>query len=214
MTARLIRRCSLAAALTLATSALAQTTVPSTVPSETSGVDKLRARVLESYRGGDVNALMPYLDADVVVVFPDGEILRGREALKDYVARKTRGPDAIVERYTTAPEIQHRDLRGDAVLSYGLMNDHYVLKDSRGEFDLGSRFTVTAARVPGGPADTDGWVVRSFHQSADVFANPVLTTTATKALTYGGAGGLAIGLVVGAVGGRWLAARRRPRASV
>ena len=90
--------------------------------------------------------------------------------------------------------VQSRTIHGDVALSYGLMNDHYVLNDGR-QFDLNSRFTVTVVRSPHGPADTDGWMIRSFHSSSDLFDNPILSMAIHKSIAIAGA----IGLVVGAV---------------
>lgn len=199
------RRIALAtlATLSLAAPSFAQSTQPSAA-----GLDKLRAKMTQAYAGGDVKAVLPYLDPEVVVVFPDGAIVRGRDALVAYVAGKTSGPDAIVEKYANAPEVQHRDLRGDAALSYGLMHDRYTLKDGRGELALDSRFTITAARNADGPADTDGWVIRSFHQSADAFDNPVLKMAAKKSMTFGAIAGGVAGIVIGAIAGVILGRRR------
>lgn len=194
--------------LALAGPAWAQPTQPAaTQPTGVPGLDRLRSVLLESYKGGDVTALLPYLDPEIVIVFPDGEILRGHQALLDYVARK----NSIVASYTNAPEILHRELRGDAVLTYGKMHDRYALKDGRGTIDLDSRFTVTAAKSANGPAETEGWVIRSFHQSADAFANPIVGMAARKALTYGVVGGAIVGVIAGAVGGVLIGRKLRSR---
>lgn len=172
-------------------------TQPTTGPA--GGLDRLRTRLFETYADGDVSALLQYLHPEVVVTWPDGEVVTGRDGVSAYVEKMTRGPDAVVERYTNKPEVQHRDLEGNLAVSHGLMHDHYLLKNGRGEFDLNSRFTVVATRSADGPPETDGWVIRAFHQSTNAFDNPVLKKAAGKSFTYGAVGGALVGAVLAAL---------------
>jgi hypothetical protein len=88
------------------------------------------------------------------------------------------------------------------------MNDSYVLNDGR-SFTLNSRFTVTVFKAPDGPADTDGWMIRSFHSSADAFDNPILTMVAHGVFWRAGSGGVVVGIVLGLILG-FLARQRKP----
>lgn len=174
--------------------------------SDTAGVDRLREALQEAYNRGDTAELLQYLHPEVVIIFPDGEILQGPQSLVDYMQRMLEGPDAIVESYETSPKVERRFIHDDTVVSFGFMNDHYVLTDGT-EFGLDSRFTVTAIRLPQGPEATGGWVIRSFHSSTDAFDNPVLGIAVRRTAWYAGAGGLLVGLLVGALAA-WLLTRR------
>ena len=174
-------------------------------------VDALREHLKAAYGRGDVQGMLKYLHPDVTIIFPDGEVLRGRDALVAYYDKMLRAPDAIVESYTSEPAVKERYLHGDTVVSHGLMNDHYVLKDGT-KFGLDSRFSVTVLREPDGPPETGGWMIRSFHSSTDAFDNPVLGIAAKKASLYAGGGGLVVGLLAGA-GLSFLLRRRRHTAA-
>jgi hypothetical protein len=92
------------------------------------------------------------------------------------------------------------------------MNDQYVLNDGK-SFGLNSRFTVTVFKSPDGPPETDGWMIRSFHSSADTFDNPILTMVAHRVFWTAGIGGLVIGAVFGLVIGAFLFRRKRKLAT-
>jgi len=83
-----------------------------------------------------------------------------------------------------------------------------VLHDGR-KFTLNSRFSVTVFKSPDGPQDTDGWMIRSFHSSADAFDNPILTMVAQGAFWRAGIGGVVIGAVVGLIVGMLFARGRK-----
>ncbi len=175
----------------------------------TAGLDHLRAAIKDAYLKGDLAAMTRYLHPDVVIVFPDGSILKGRDAFRDYYNRMMTAPNHRVVSYSADPKVESRTVHNDVGLSYGYMNDSYVLNDGR-SLTLNSRFTVTVFKSPDGPADTDGWRIRSFHSSADAFDNPVITLVAKAVFWRAGGGGLAIGAVLGLILGMLFARRRTP----
>lgn len=174
----------------------------------TAGLDHLRAALKDAYIKGDVDAMMRYLHPDVVIIFPDGSILKGPEAFRQYYMRMMTAPDRRVVSYSANPEVESRTVHNDVGLSYGNMNDSYVLNDGR-RFTLNSRFTITVFKTPNGPTDTDGWMIRSFHSSTDAFDNPVLTLVAHSIFWRAGFGGLVIGIVLSLIVGILLGRRRR-----
>jgi ketosteroid isomerase-like protein len=176
-----------------------------------SGIDHMRDALEAAYNSGDVDGILKYIHPDAVIIFPDGEILKGPEALRTYYQRMMTGPDPVVRTYTAKPDVQARTVHGDVGLSYGLMNDNYVLTDGT-RFGLDSRFTVTLFKSPSGPAETDGWMIRSFHSSTDAFDNAILTIAAKRTFWTAGLGGIALGLIVGFAFG--LLYRRRRRANL
>jgi ketosteroid isomerase-like protein len=172
------------------------------------GLDRLRAAVKDAYKRGDVDALSRYLHPDIVIVFPDGSILKGPQAFKDYYHRMLKGPDHRVVSYSADPVVESRTVHNDVGLSYGYMHDRYVLNTGQ-SFGLDSRFTVTVLKSPAGPAETGGWQIRSFHSSTDAFDNPVLSMVARTAFLTAGAGGLVVGALLGVLG-TLLFRRREP----
>ena len=182
---------------------------PSEADASTAGLDHLRAAIKDAYLKGDLAAMTRYLHPDVVIVFPDGSILKGRDAFRDYYNRMMTAPNHRVVSYSADPKVESRTVHNDVGLSYGYMNDSYVLNDGR-SLTLNSRFTVTVFKSPDGPADTDGWRIRSFHSSADAFDNPVITLVAKAVFWRAGGSGLAIGAVLGLILGMLFARRRAP----
>jgi hypothetical protein len=170
---------------------------------------KLKQALGDAYNAGDVDRMLTYLHPKVLIIWPDGDVLEGREALRAYYDRMLKGPDPVVKKFSSDPVVDGRDYRDDVDLSWGRMNDHYELTSGE-SFGLGSRFTATVIKLPDGPPETGGWMIRSFHASTDAFDNPVLKMAAQRSFLYGGAGGLILGIVVGLIGAT-LAARRRKR---
>lgn len=179
-----------------------------TTAESTAGLDRLRAAVEAAYNRRDIDAMASYLHPDCVIVFPDGSILKGRDAFRQYYDRMLNAPDHRVISLSADPVVESRTVHNDVGLSYGYMNDKYVLNDGR-SFALNSRFTVTVFKTPDGPPETDGWMIRSFHSSADTFDNPILTMVARGVFLRAGIGGLVIGMLLGLVVGALLFRRRK-----
>ena len=171
-------------------------TIPPATDTSTAGLDHLRAAIKDAYVKGDIDAMARYLHQDVVIVFPDGSILKGPAAFRDYYQKMMTAPDHRVVSYSADPQVESRTVHNDVGLSYGYMNDSYVLNDGR-SFALNSRFTVTVFKSPDGPKDTDGWMIRSFHSSADTFDNPIIKMVAQAVFWRAGIGGAVIGIVLG-----------------
>jgi ketosteroid isomerase-like protein len=178
-----------------------------TVDVSTAGLDHLRAAMKGAYAKGDIEGMIRYLHPDIVIVFPDGSILKGPQAFRDYYQRMMTAPNHRVVSYSADPQVESRTVHNDVGLSYGYMNDRYVLNDGR-SFDLNSRFTVTVFRSPDGPKDTDGWTIRSFHSSADAFDNPIISMVAKGVFWRAGIGGIVLGSVLGLILGVLFARRK------
>ena len=174
----------------------------------TEGLDRLRDALKNAYNQGDPEAMTRYLHPDVVIIFPDGSVLKGRDALRDYYNRMLKGPNSRVASYTADPVIESRTVHDDVGLSYGYMNDQYVLTDGK-SFGLNSRFTVTVFKTPDGPPETGGWMIRSFHSSTDAFDNPILTMVAQRVFFIAGGVGLLVGALLGLLLGYFIFRRRK-----
>ena len=66
----------------------------------------------------------------------------------------------------------------------------------------------TVFKSPDGPKDTDGWMIRSFHSSADAFDNPIITFVAQGVFWRAGIGGAVVGTVLGLIIGIFASRRK------
>jgi ketosteroid isomerase-like protein len=89
---------------------------------------------------------------------------------------------------------------GTFAVSRGSTKELYEMADGR-RFDMRGRWTATAIKEDG------QWKLLAIHSGTNFLDNPVLTAV-EKSTTYFGAGGLAVGLVLGLFLG--LRFRRRP----
>ena len=207
----------LISALVLATSAIAapaQTapspaTIPTAAPvtseDPTQAINLLRQELISAFNGGDLDRLLSHLDPDVVITWQNAEVCRGPEEVRAYYDKMMTGPERRVETVSVDPRVDDRHVYGDWAVSWGSMNDRFVLTDGS-DLSMNSRFTATIARRG------DAWKVTSFHVSVNAFDNPILVVAAKKAGTWGAVIGLVLGLFGGAVAGVLIARRRRRRA--
>jgi ketosteroid isomerase-like protein len=177
-------------------------TSPSTAPAPldaTQAIAVLRQGLIDSFNNQDIDTLVKYLAPDVVVTWQNGEVSHGPAELKAYYLKMMKGDHPIVAKITSDPKVDGRQIYGDWAVSYGHMNDRFLLTDGS-DLLLDSRFTATISR------QGDQWLITAFHLSTNTFDNPVLGYAGKKGATYGalggGAGGLVIGLLIGVVFGR------------
>ena len=95
---------------------------PQAADASTAGLDHLRAALKDAYAKGDIDAMMHYLHPDVVVVFPDGSLLKGPQAFRDYYERMMTAPNHRVVSYSADPQVESRTVHNDVGLSYGDTN--------------------------------------------------------------------------------------------
>ena len=138
-----------------------------------------------------------FLHPDVVVIFPDTEVLVGVDALRAYIDGMLHAEDPLVESFTPSPVVELRALSADTAFSQGRLNDAYVLTDGSA-FHLDSVFTATLVRMPDGPEETGGFVLRSLHASADAFDNPVTRMIVSRAVAWTAVIAGVVGLLLGA----------------
>ena len=202
---------SLAAfAVSLLTSAMiarAQTT-PATAPAGVTAADPtqaiglLRQELIDSFNKGDLDRLLSHLDPDVVITWQNAEVCRGPDAVRAYYDKMMTGPDRRVEKVSADPKVDDRHVYGDWAVSWGSMNDRFVLTDGS-DLSMNSRFTASIARRG------DAWKVTSFHVSVNAFDNPILGYAAKKAGTWAGLLGAVAGLLIGLVAGMMIKRRGR-----
>jgi ketosteroid isomerase-like protein len=164
----------------------------------TAAITKLRDGLITSFKKSDINGLLEHLDSEVVVTWQNGEVCQGRDAVRGFYQRMMTGDQRVVREIKSEPEVQGRHNHGDWAVSWGNLHDHFVLNDGS-DLPLNSVFTATIARKG------DRWLVTAFHASVNTFDNPVLQLATHKTGLWLGLAGVAIGLLLGAVGSRLLA---------
>ena len=172
------------------TAVFAQTNPEATEAEE--AITRLRAGLVDSFNHGDIERLLTYLDTNAVVTWQSGEVCEGAAAVRAYYERMMKGEHPVVSKVTASPKVLGRHVQGDWAISWGELNDNFLLSDGR-ELPLNSRFTVTVARRG------DKWLVSSFHASVNAFQNPILTLAVKKIALIGGVGGIAVGVIAGIV---------------
>jgi ketosteroid isomerase-like protein len=153
-------------------------------------ITQLREGLIDSFNHGDIDRLITYLDTNAVVTWQNGEVCEGPAAVKAYYERMMKGDHPVVSKVTSDPKVLGRHIQGDWAVSWGNLNDTFVLADGR-ELPLNSQFTATIAKRG------DHWLVAAFHVSVNAFNNPIMVLAVKKISITVGIGGLVIGCVVG-----------------
>jgi ketosteroid isomerase-like protein len=180
----------LLALVALAAVARAQVNTPPVAPDVEQAVTRLHEGLVESFNQGDIDRLLTYLDTNVVVTWQNGEVCEGTAAVKAYYERMMKGDHPVVSKVTADPKVLGRHFQGDWAISWGNLNDNFVLADGR-ELALNSHFTATIARRG------DRWLVTAFHVSVNAFDNPVMALAVKKVSLFAGVGGAAVGFIGG-----------------
>lgn len=180
--------------LITATMCTAAAQTPQPADQATAEITRLREGLVESFKKGDVEKLLSYVDPDVVVTWQNAEVCRGREGVRAFYDRVMTGENRLVREIKSDPVVLGRHVSDDWAVSWGNLNEHFVLTDGA-DLPLNSVFTATIARKG------DRWFVTAFHASTSVFDNPVLKTAIRKTTTYvaiaAGAAGVLVGLAAG-----------------
>lgn len=162
-------------------------------------ITKMRDDMIDAFHKGDLDRLLSHVTTDVVVTWQNGEVSHGPGEIRAYYTKMMTGPNRVVQHVTASPTVEGRHSNGDWSVSWGNMNDRFVLTDGR-ELALDSRFTAVLLKGNG------EWKVQAFHLSTDAFGGAILKTaiaTTAKWVGFGAGGaGLIVGLMVGAVWGR------------
>jgi ketosteroid isomerase-like protein len=174
----------------LLNSALSQTNVsPSDVDQ---AITHLREGLIDSFNKGDIDRLLTFLDTNAVVTWQNGEVCQGTAAVKAYYDKMMKGDHPVVSKVTSEPKVLGRHIQGDWAISWGELNDHFLLTDGR-DLPLNSHFTATIAKRG------DGWKVAAFHASVNAFSNPITAVAVKKISVVAGIGGIITGVIVGLV---------------
>lgn len=160
-------------------------------PDDVKHLDELRHGLVEAFNHRDIDALLRYLDPNVVVVWQNGEINHGPEAVRQYYNRMM--VQGVVKSVSFDPVVQGRACHGNICVSVGTLQDTFTLSDGK-VLPLNSRWSATVLKSEDGT-----WKIAAFHASANVFDNPVINIAARKVGMIAGGGGLLLGLIAGAL---------------
>jgi len=170
--------------------AQAQVNAPAVDPVVDKAITHLREGLVDSFNRGDIDKLLTFLDTNAVVTWQNGEVCEGTAAVKAYYDRMMKGEHPVVSKVTSNPKVLGRLYEGDWAVSWGELNDVFVLTDGS-ELPLNSKFTATVARRG------DVWLVTAFHVSVNAFDNPVTALAVKKVSLVIGGVALGVGLLAG-----------------
>jgi ketosteroid isomerase-like protein len=188
----MIRNLILIAFMVAAATAQAQVATSAANSETESAISKLREGLVDSFNRQDIDRLLTYLDTNAVVTWQNGEVCEGGTAVKAYYQRMMKGDHPVVSKVTAEPKVLGRHLQGDWAVSWGDLNDNFVLADGR-VLPLNSHFTATIARRG------DRWLVTAFHVSVNAFDNPVMVLAVKKVSMLTGGVGLLVGILAGVI---------------
>jgi hypothetical protein len=167
---------------------------------------KLKAEVEVAMNKGDIDGVLKYAHKDVVFTSLNAGGGKGHAKVREYHDKLMKGPGRTVESVNvtfTPDELSLLYGNGggsgsDTAVSWGSSLGKYQLVGGT-QYDVNARWTSTLVR------ENDRWLIASFHMSANMFDNPVLSA-ATKALYWVIGIAALIALILG-----WFLGRRRAR---
>lgn len=194
-----LARLALAVGLLAAPAATAQTTG---TPADHDALRRLMTDAVRVVNERD------YATARRILHDPFVSTLETQQSFTDFETLKT----AFEELYTR-PVLRMKTIRfaaeaddyarireGRYAIAQGPTHEHYELADGR-TFDLDGRWTAVASEENG------AWKIQALHMGVNFLDNPVIAAI-EKSLVWFAAGGAAVGIVAGFIGG-WLVGRRR-----
>jgi len=157
---------------------------------------KLKAEVEAAMNRGDIEGVLKHAHRDVVLTSLNAGGGRGHAKVREYNDKLMKGPGRTVEsvNVTFTPDELSLLYGGDTAISWGSSLGKYKLVGGA-EYEINSRWTSTLVR------ENDRWLIASFHISANLFDNPVLSAI-TKTLYWVIGIAVLITLVIGFLIGR------------
>ena len=160
----------------------------------------LKAEVEAAMNRGDIDGVLKHAHKNVVFTALNAGGGVGHAQIREYDAALMKGPNRKVEsvKVSFTPDALSLLYGGDTAISWGSSVGKYKLVGGA-EYEIIARWTSTLVR------ENDRWLIASFHISADLFDNPVLSSI-TRMLYW------AIGIAaLVALGAGFLIGRRAKR---
>ncbi|NLH83260.1 MAG: hypothetical protein GX458_20840 [Phyllobacteriaceae bacterium] len=196
---RLLARLALVAGLLAAGPASAQTTG---TPADHDALRRLMADAVRVVDDRD------YATARRILAEPFVSTIETQQTFTDFEKLK-----AAFEDLYTRPVLRMKTIRfaaeaddfarireGRYAIAQGPTREHFELADGR-TFDVAGRWTAVASEENG------AWKIEAIHMGVNYLDNPVLAAI-EKSVVWFAAGGVALGVVLGFIGG-WVFGRRR-----
>ncbi|HEV7919288.1 MAG TPA: DUF4440 domain-containing protein [Thermoanaerobaculia bacterium] len=157
---------------------------------------QLKATMAKALNERDLDTIVANVTPNVVFTTMNGDVCHGPAEIRAYFDKMLNAPGHIVKNLTVSFEADAlTDLHGgDTGIAYGSSKDHYELTNGQ-VFDINGRWSCTLVN------EGDRWLIASFHYSANVFDNPILSKT-KRWIVWAAAVALAVGIVLGFLIGR------------
>ena len=151
----------------------------------------LLERRMKAYQSHDLEELIKDVGPDIIITWQNAERNRGPEEFRSFYKKMMEGENAIVKDVKTTFEFDGTSkLYGDSTaVACGNITDDFILNDGK-TFTLHGKWTATLAKTD------DQWQVVSYHVSANVFDNPILTVAKSYLITFATVGAV-LGFVLG-----------------
>lgn len=160
----------------------------------------MRDAILAAWDKRDLDAMLSHADPDVVVTWQNGEVSRGPAAVKKFYQSMFEDNGGLIAEMKS--ELKVDDLAilhgPDTAVAFGSIHDVITFRKSLttsfigagDQLDLESRWSATILRKNG------AWKIASYHVSANVFSNPVMSLAVKSTRRVAALAGFAVGAVL------------------
>ena len=156
-------------------------------------INSLRTSLVQAFEARDIEGMLKNTHPDIMVTWQNGEVSHGQVEVRKFIDRMLTGPTSIVEKVTGNPVVEGRKHFGDQIISYGHMNDEFVLRGESSPLRFDSRFSALLIK------DKERYVLAGLHLSANAFENPVVAAMFSRLSKLGFLvfiAGCALGVVI------------------
>jgi hypothetical protein len=162
----------------------------------------LKTRLVDAMNRNDIDAMLLELHPNVVITWQNGEVSRGRDGVRAYLERMTKGTNRVVKGY-------HADIDVDELTTLYGENTGVAYGSSVERFDLtsGMNFTLRGRWSATMVNENGRWLLASVHASTNLFDNALLNA-AKKSAWIGIAVAAIVALIAGLLIGRRMARAR------
>jgi ketosteroid isomerase-like protein len=163
---------------------------------------RLKTTMEKALNERDLDTIVANVDPNVVFTTMNNDVRRGPQQIRAYFHEMLTAPGHIVKDVKVSFDVDALTslYGGDTGVAYGSSNDMYELTNGD-KFNVKGRWSCTMVR------SGEGWRIASFHYSTNVFDNPILDRYRSMLVPLG-AGGVAVGLILGWLIGRMMGRRR------
>ncbi len=139
----------------------------------------------------DIATVKSYMDPNINVVYQNGEVADGVNAVEAFYKRMLTGDNPVLKDYSVVITVDKlSEFYGtNTAVAYGATVDSITFIGDK-KVELPSRWTATLYKENG------GWKIVSLQFGVNVFDNPLLST-AKKSVLYFSIGAIVLGLIAG-----------------